>query len=187
MSTYYLVSFANKTRTSNDRNSHNHVGSGINTVVTFVDSEIVRYNRPNNYDYMKYVATIPVLKLRNDTNIFGFKKKTVSEEYKPIPIICECNDDYVTDVITGKRYLTGASNSVISKDIVLALECSIDKNKVADILRGLTQEDIEKYKKGIEKLESSISRGYELDKEFKTNERGEENSVDSYIKSFRNR
>ena len=113
--------------------------------------------------------------------------KTVIED-DPVYVICEDNDEYLVDVITGNRYKRQKNNYYnreLSNELILGISKEIPASQVVEMLRGLSQEEITRYTARLYQLNNAIAIGYQKDMLRIESEKIQKQKDDDYIKSFR--
>ena len=133
-----------------------------------------------------------VQKERIVRGFLGIKHKEVYYEYRPFPIICEEEDGYLVEVITGNKYERERSWRCtwgFSQNLKFFPTREVSASEVKQQLEGLTCGDISRFRNKMYELERAVYDGYQKDMAVLncTAPVEPDTPEDTYIKSFRNR
>lgn len=143
------------------------------------------YSEPSA-DFLKDIKRVTKTK---EEKFLGIKYKSEYLALAEIPLICEMGDkDYLTEIITGRKYRI--SNNYIDKpssSLLLRPVQEIPSAKVIAILKSLTEEDLKRYRIGMQNLDYYMQKGYnDYLRRIAANKRQSEQD-DEFIKRFRDR
>ncbi len=185
MGKFYYVYMLNQTDYYNENEKYQKTKTG----------ELLRNIAGNRAldEYGSYALAIYGVKwsLKNvcNNNLFG---QSSSRYYDPDPLfmICEDMGNCLSEVITGNIYESVNDNNCInlySEKLKLKKVKEVPPTKVAEILKNLSNGEIERFCKGINKLNSAISIGYHKDMAKQKSDAIKEQSDIVFIKDFKNR
>ena len=170
MSKYYHVMVANK-------------GTEYNTNKTPIELETGK--QLNSYldvvSFDSYTPAASALLVQNDSK----------NAYIKVPIFCEHtneNDTFVTGCITGRTYsLVDCYKSELSESLIVYTSKEIEISYVANLIKSLSNTEINNYNYALLNLEKAIAYGYQID--IKNRRKKDKNNFEdeTFIKSLRNR
>lgn len=185
MANYFYVDIANSRIYRN--NAGNLAATETGNLLKNVSTSIsLGYYEPS-------VAALPRVKLtekKRQSKFLGISYTEKYSEYDPFFIICENNKDFLEDVITGRKYIKQPntnSNNVNSDKLVLRTISQIPTSRVAELLKSLSKDDVERYRARLLELEKAIRIGYQRDIERLNKEKRQTQNNEEYIKNFKNR
>ncbi len=131
--------------------------------------------------------------------IYGVKKETKQKlvdgffghhwqkyiDYDPFFMICEDKGNYLSEVITGYNYAKGDSNNWYSEKLRIETVREVTPTAVANLLKSLSRDEIQRYCNGINNLNVAIRNGYYKDMERMRNETIQKQADEDFVRNFK--
>ena len=186
MGRYYYVRMVNALN-YNDDNGRYLKTETAKEIENIAGSATLGYSEPNG-------LAIFVVKYRKMTRKKkGFLGVEYNESYNadvPVFVICEDKNNYLEEVITGKKYAKEKDYTYYQRTcprLTLSIIKEVPSSRVAEILKSMTENEVNNYVKKINALDRAIYIGYQKDIQRTQLNQAQKQRDDSYIKSFRKR
>ena len=186
MGKYYYVDIVNSLYYHDELNSYQQTETS-KQIANIANRTSLGYSEPYG---LALTGIKKCEKRKKEKGIFGLTYINTSIVYEPVFIICEEKDDHLEEVITGRKYELYRQNSYNTKKcekLVLRTVKEIPSSKVVEMLKELSNEDLNRFSSGIKNLEQAIYIGYKKDIARENNAKIQQENNDAYIKSFRNK
>lgn len=191
MGKYYYVIVANATAYRTDLNCYKKTETGklLDNIVKDIS---LGYSEPSA---TALLSIKKCAKQKKEKGFLGISYTDTYFEYEPFFIICEKKDEYLEEVITGRKYempkerCYNTYNNTNNKSEKLKLSTirEIPSSKVVEMLQSLKSDDISRFKLAMDRLEQAIYNGYQKDIIRENEEVKQQQDNDAYIKNFRNK
>lgn len=185
MGKFFYVSMNNAKYFYDEFNKYESTETGkkINNIVTNIS---LGYSEPSALALLNIKETY---KKKEKKRLLGISIQQKVLEYEPFFIICEDLGDYLQEIITGKKYQKKEMMYIneICNSLKLSIVREIPSTKVVEMLKSLSNKDIQRFVIGMKKLDSAILDGYYMDIQRIENNKRQQKENEDYINTFRKR
>ncbi len=184
MGKYYYVFLNNQCWYRDERGNYK-------TTETGKELQRIAYNRSLGYSEPSALALLGIktkLVSQKKSGLLNYEHKETKYEDDPVFVICEDNNGYLEDVVTGIKFQKGINRNFEenhSPKLIATIVRELPSVTVAEKLKSLSSNELKKYVEKMHELEKAVRVGYEKDVQRIKNEQAKKKEYDAYIKSFR--
>jgi hypothetical protein len=184
MGKYYYIYLTNQCWYRDEQGSYKTTETG-KELEKIAGNRSLGYSEPSALALLG-IKTKPVSK--KAYGLFGIEYTETNYVDDPVFVICEDNNGYLEDVVTGIKFEKGKDYYHIeehSPKLKASIVRELPAVTVANRLKNLSSYELKAYANKMYELKKAVEIGYRKDVQRKKNEQAQKEDYDAYIKSFR--